>query len=321
MSAALVARGHEVHVLTGPHDQVMREGPRLRPGVTFHTVDFDSGDAALDAYPTFPLRYSMAVLDGLKRLTAARPFDYVEFPDYHGEGYFALRAKRTLGMFAGTTLAVRLHSTSWICRDADRIDSLDLEYARIEHIERAAVAEADVVLAPAESVLEKIALSPTPFASLAHVPEHVVLPTPIEHGELFRELGGHGSAGERAESNGTLPASPTAPVADGPTVLFFGKLQYLKGPHDFVGAALHLLDCTNARFHLIGNDSDTGPFGGRCWIICYPASPRRSGIASRSSGRGRGGGLRTPSAERSHPAACACSPRTGSHSRWCAWRR
>lgn len=307
MSAALAARGHEVHILTAPHENVLREGPKLRPGVTFHAVDFDSGDAALDAYPTYPMRHSMAVLDALKRLSAEKPFDYIEFPDYNGEGYFTIRAKRTLGLFPRSTLAVRLHSPGWLCRGEDRIAALDAEYARIEHIERAAVAEADVVVAPAESVLNRIGLEPPPFASLEHRPEHVVLPVPINPYELLRELGA------------SAPAAPAGgDGATGPTVLFFGKLQFLKGPQDFVDAAVLLLGSTNARFHLIGNDSDTGPFGRsmldylKCRIpphhlhrfVFEPARPRKALADAIRAASASGGVCVFPSHWESFPMVC-----------------
>lgn len=250
MSAVLAAAGHEVHVLTGPHEDVLSRGPALRPGVRFHCVEMESGRAALDAYPTFPMRYSMAVYEALERLAADGPFDYIEFPDYHAEGYFALRAKRTLGRFGRTVMAVRLHSPAWLCRGADGDARLTLELAHIEHMERSAVAEADVVIAPGRRVLERVVGGME--GSNSHRPRHEIVPLPVDHARLLRELG----AGEIADRAETRSADPT------PEVLFFGKLQHLKGPQDVVAAALILLGRgAPARFRLIGNDSPTSPFG------------------------------------------------------------
>ena len=83
-------------------------------------MNLESGRAALDAFPAYAMRYAIAVWESVERLSAERgPFDLIEFPDYHAEGYFAIRAKRTLGRFDRSTLAVRLHSASWICMEAD----------------------------------------------------------------------------------------------------------------------------------------------------------------------------------------------------------
>lgn len=279
MCAVLASSGHEVHVLTGPHDGVLTEAPRLRPGVRFHCADLEGGRAALDAYPTFPMRYSMAVYDTLLRLTPQIRPDYIEFPDYHAEGYFTIRAKRTLGQFQDCVLGVRLHSPAWLCRQADHDARLTLELAHIENMERAAVGEADLVLAAGRRVLERIA---GPEAGAAHRPRRAILAAPVDADRLVRDL-----------SSGGPGATIVQAAADLPEVLFFGKLQCLKGPHDFVAAAKLLLEKgVRARFRLIGNDSPTGPFGQSMLehlrkragshaeqIIFEPARPR-SGLAA-----------------------------------------
>jgi glycosyltransferase involved in cell wall biosynthesis len=241
MARLLSGRGHEVHLLTGPHEGLAARAPGLLPGVRVHRVDLDEGRAALEAYPTFPMRYAMAAHERVMALSAQRPFDSIEFPDYHAEGYFTIGAKRTLGVLAGTTLAVRLHSTSFLCREADAEPRLDAEMATIEHMERHTIAAADVLIAPAQRVLDR---APAPLAD--HRQRREVIPLPLDVDVLVRDFGG-----ERKESGGGMP-----------TVLFFGKLQHLKGVQDLVDAAVLLLEGgTAARFMMIGNDSPTGPFG------------------------------------------------------------
>jgi len=249
MAAVLAAAGHEVHIITGPHDGVLSRGPAIRPGVRFHCVDLETGDAGLDAYPAYPMRYAMAVYQTLRQLWAKGGFDYIEFPDYHAEGYFAIRAKRTLGDFAGAVLAVRLHSTSWVCREADRDQRLNLELAYIEHMERSAVAEADTVVAPGQRVMEKVVGDRGPRRA-----RREIIPLPVDVDRLIREMG--------AESRITPRSAAPDPTGQEPEVLFFGKLQHLKGPQDLVAAALLLLARgAQARFRFIGNDSGTGPLG------------------------------------------------------------
>jgi glycosyltransferase involved in cell wall biosynthesis len=241
MSRVFEAAGHEVHLLTAPHDGLHERSAQSLPGVRIHTVDLDAGLAALEAYPTYPMRYAMAVYERVSSLTDQALFDYIEFPDYHAEGYFCIRAKRTLGRLSDAVLAVRLHSTSFICREADGEYRLDAEMATIEHMERDAIAAADLLIAPARGVLDR---APRPSHAAQ---QRTVIPIPFDTDALIRTFGG----------SKTDHASPTEP-----TVLFFGKLQNLKGPDLFVDAAQLLLRRgRRARFQLIGNDSPTAPFG------------------------------------------------------------
>src|SRR5262245_46689426 len=82
MSRALVNAGHEVHVLTEPHEGLHEKGRQVLPRVRFHAVDITEGPAALAAYPTYPIRYAMGVYTALKHLHRKYNFDYIELPDY-----------------------------------------------------------------------------------------------------------------------------------------------------------------------------------------------------------------------------------------------
>lgn len=261
MAASLADAGHDVHILTAPHEG-LTPGP-LRASVTIHTTNLESGLAALDAYPAYAMRYSMAVYESVQRLAADTHFDLIEFPDYHAEGYFACRAKRTLGRFADSLLAIRLHSASWLCQEADRDARITPEHAYQHHMERAALAECDAIISPGRRILERISssggaggagaatgdsLHPS-MRSLCHEPLSTVIPIPIDVERIRGELG-----------DGTDEPAFSRPET--PEILFFGKLQHLKGPHDLVAAALLLLNrAVRVRFRFIGNDSPTGPFG------------------------------------------------------------
>lgn len=304
MAAVLADAGHEVEILTGDHAG-LRSAPPPHPRVRVHSVNLSAGRAGLDAYPTYALKYAMAVLDAAERLTAERSFDYVEFPDYHAEGYFALRARRTgaaVGGFADAVLGVRLHSASWVCNQADGDARVTLERAFLEHLERRVVAEADLVVAPGRRTLERVNDGRDAVLSLDHRPAETIIPIPVDLDRVVRDLGG----GED-------------PTPSEPEVLFFGKLQYLKGPQDLVAAALQLLDRgVRARFRFIGNDSPTGPFGrsmldylrsripaNRRDVFTFePARPRhRLGAAIRAAARS-GGVCCFPSRWEAFPMVC-----------------
>src|ERR1043165_585549 len=84
--------GHEVHVLTAPHKGLETNAPRLYPGVTFHTLGpIAASEAAQCKYPFH--QYALQVFRTFDALHEKHLFEYVEFPDYWGEGYFVLRAK------------------------------------------------------------------------------------------------------------------------------------------------------------------------------------------------------------------------------------
>lgn len=297
MARTLAGAGHEVHLLTEAHDG-LADG-RLFPGVAVHAVDPRRGPAGLDAYPTYPQRYSMAVLHTLLDLAGRVDggFDLVEFPDYHGEGYATIRAKRTggAGPLESAVLAVRLHSPRWLCRLADDEARLSADDAIIEHLERSAVREADLVIAPGRRVLERVT-SGDDAQGIRHTARTAIVPIPIDAGTLLADLGDQ-----------PAPASAAGPLALGhepPTALFFGKFQHLKGPQDLVAAATTLLDRgVRARFRLIGNDSATGPFGRSMLealrsrvsrhsdaITFEPALPRRD-LARAIRAAARSGGL------------------------------
>ncbi len=100
----------------------------------------------------------MAVYATLKGLHELHRFDYIEFPEYRGEGYFALRAKRTLGHFEGAVLGVRLHTPLYLCREQDLQDSLTLETEMLRHMELRSAAYADLLLSASRSMMERMLL-------------------------------------------------------------------------------------------------------------------------------------------------------------------
>lgn len=243
MAAAWAAAGHEAHILTLPHPGLAEEGPRHFPGIAIHTLALDSGLAARTGY-RFPfLRHAMAVLETLEALHDRSPFDAIEFPDYWAEGYFAIRARRTLGRLPGATLAVRLHTPTHECRLLNGQSWLDEELASLEHAEEAAIREADLVLSPSSSLLEQVVqrLTLAPGRPGTGVVPYPFALTPDFFGD---------------------PSGPAEPPPPAPTILYFGRLERRKGVHLLVEAAHQLLrDGLDLRVRFIGADTATGPMG------------------------------------------------------------
>ncbi len=246
MARAMVRAGHEVHILTEPHPDMARVAAAELPGVRVHAVEVSRGRAALDAYPTYPMRYSMAVLDALSAIHGTSPFDYVEFPDYHAEGYFTLQARRTVGALAGAVLAVRLHSPWGLCRRGDEDWVLDRDGALIEHMELGAISAADAIVSPGPRVVEEVLAE---CVASGFRPRGITrrLGLPLDADRLGRDAG---------------PGEPEHSPSERPVVLYYGRLQHLKGVHILLKAAVTLLESgVEAEFKFIGGDTTTGPFG------------------------------------------------------------
>lgn len=249
MAQALAGAGHEVHVLTCA-GRAQTEGPSLRPGVRFHAVTLDRFPTNLPAFAAEPQRWAWGVLQRLLELHAQHPFDYIEFPDFLGEGAYALRAQRTLGALGGAVLGLRLHMTIRHIRSLNRDDWFDLERMTVEQLEDWAQRHAPVLCAPSRAVLEHVERRDGPRLR-AKVRRAVPLPFPLE--QQRRELG-----------YGTSAAAPARP-----TILFAGRFEWRKGPHVLVDAFQRLREQgVDADLRLVGEDTATAPLrrSMRGWI-------------------------------------------------------
>ncbi|NVJ15258.1 glycosyltransferase [Myxococcus sp. AM010] len=234
MSRALAAAGHEVHVLTAAHADWQRAVSHL-PGVHLHAVDEREVDFK-GAFPHAPLRHAWSAYRSLLELHARHPFDVIEFPDDAGEGYFAMRARRTLGHFEPAVLAVRLHDSTHDRLLLNRVATLDMDTAQREHMEDTSIREADLVLSPSGAALERVR------TRLALKRTGVVIPPPLA---AVRE-----------------PLAAPRSREGLPQVLYFGDLEYRKGVHLLVEAMQALFEQgVTAEVRLIGDDTRTGPFG------------------------------------------------------------
>jgi glycogen synthase len=82
----LLARGHEVEVLTAGHESGPPLSTRADAGVTVHALRPPGGRFAVHHTETYWLGYTWAVLGALRTLTEERAYDVIDFPDYGAEG-------------------------------------------------------------------------------------------------------------------------------------------------------------------------------------------------------------------------------------------
>ncbi len=193
-------------------------------------------------YQTIPLRvvegfrtaehnFSYTVYEKLKDLEHAQAVDIVEFPDYNGEGYFSIKAKRLLGEFARTTLWVHGHMTLHLC-DTLNEEPPSLYRQAIYNIEQYCLRYADVVSVPSQdlgSVYNKNV--PRSYYSMRH-------PLPVFTQSLsVKEHSAH-------KINASL------------RVLYVGRLEHRKGVDLLIQAMIRQLDWgRNVSLRLVGGDT------------------------------------------------------------------
>lgn len=250
MARALTSRGHEVHLLTQAFEGLQERGAGHLPGVVLHSYDVNEGQAGLPgAFFTHASRASYAIWLALRRLHASHGFSYIEFPEYRGEGYWSLRARRTLGAFSGAVLGVRLHTPHHLAMDVDRIFTMPLEHAHTRHMERWSILEADVVVGASEAVL-------------GHAREDVSRIPPVPPGPTYHLLRLPLEAVTKAAEESRAERVESASGSGEAEILYFGRLQQCKGVPTLVAAALRLMQRGVAcRVRLIGGDTHSGPFG------------------------------------------------------------
>jgi glycosyltransferase involved in cell wall biosynthesis len=250
MARAYAAGGHEVHVLAPPHRGLETTGPRLFPGVKFHLCQNTLGPGELKAC-TWPFqRHALEVFRTLEALHDRYQFHYIEFPDYWGEGYFALRSKRRLGKFQGVALGVRLHTPSVLCRELNQSPLTD-EEATLEHMEAESITDADLLLSPSNALLDWLNAHAEPRKDQPAA----VVPYPFDVKEFATLAGGMRKPPQAFDD----PAERDRPRE----ILYFGRIERRKGVETLVDALKRLLDSAiNVRCRFIGADTDSGPADG-----------------------------------------------------------
>jgi glycosyltransferase involved in cell wall biosynthesis len=161
----------------------------------------------------------------------------IEFFDYHGVAYYAVCEKLAMGSYDGARIAVRYHATIEAMDRVDLTNSLHPELYLLYSLERAALALADTVIVPSESVSKRslAELYPTVAA------RQVVAVPPLQK---------------------TLQKRTSDGIENG--VLFYGRLFSIKGVDLLVDAAILWMrqrPDLAPDFYFVGGDSKQPPDG------------------------------------------------------------
>lgn len=232
---ALAAAGHEVHVLGA----ATLHAPHLAEeaaGITVHRAAM--AELPIRTFGGRSVAWPFAARQRLLELHDAHPFDYVELSSAGGEALFILRGKRYLGELAQAVVGLRLETPAHLRRELAGRADLSASDAAIDFQERAALAMADLWLAPSQALLDRL----RPWVGDS-VPASVV-PPPFS------------AAHARPESRPRYVPTATARRE----VLYLGELGHRRGADLVVEAGLELLGRGHdLQFRFIGADTRAGP--------------------------------------------------------------
>lgn len=218
----LVRHGHKVQVITAA--KFLPDSPEiaLPPERPYQIIPI----RPVEGFRTAAHGHAYAVYRQLKAMVAKEPIDIVEFPDYHGEGYYTIKAKRLLGEFAETTLLVHGHMTLEFC-DILNEENLSLQRQAIYNIEQYCLRYADVVTVPCEDLGQQYQqFVPRDYELKRH-------PVPV------------------FDTPRLEPISSSTP-----RVLYVGRLEHRKGVDLLIQSALAVLESgRQMTVRLIGGDT------------------------------------------------------------------
>lgn len=230
VARVLVEQGHVVLVMTeGKKVELMRHPD----GFEVQTIK------SIEGFKTDSHGYSYQVYKKLRHLHQERHFDLIEFPEYQGEAYFAIKAKRLLGEFSDVTLVVHSHMSLELC---DRLnEEFTVLYRQaIFTIERYALKYADRVTVPSQDLRD-----------LYHheIPrEYVVKTHPMPHFTNRMEPRPHRDAV--------------------PVLLYVGRMEHRKGVDLLIDSAVRLLTAgARFRLRLVGGDTWRQEISYRAYLL------------------------------------------------------
>src|SRR5262245_36926008 len=157
LARALLAAGHQVHLLVDDLPGVRQRGKAEFPGVTLHILGQSAGEPAPAHGPCLSTRRPLAIYRQLKQLHATHRFEYIGFNDFYADAYFTVQAKRTIGEFEEACLGIVLHSAIFLLREINSQAEYDLEIGAITHMEQAAMRGCDLLIAPCRAMVERLA--------------------------------------------------------------------------------------------------------------------------------------------------------------------
>lgn len=222
------------------HTQIFRTYTvKHMPGVQVYGLDEVLAQVPLQEHIPlwafhFPLYHrSHQIALALRLLCEREPFDAVEFNDYLGLGYVTLKWRRLWGKpFSQTAFWMRIHGSSEVCLKADHADSYTQAQLHAFAMERYCARAVDGWMAPSESIAKWYRT----YYDCESTKAFVSAPP-------FQQLGPGKSHSRMINSSRVR-------------ILFYGKLQLLKGIETFIRAAVKLSEeVAHVEFVMVGHEA------------------------------------------------------------------
>jgi glycosyltransferase involved in cell wall biosynthesis len=237
--ALLLSRQHRVTVITTDLNEPALDTIFPRDHETLRAIAVPEPQPdELGSWNNLLHLWSARVYDGLRAEFASEPPDYVEFPDYLGEGAVTLQARRTRDPFlADTTIGVRAHTTVELCSILNgSVASKDFRTTSVFDLERYALANADHFLFAGDEILSAYRR----FYGERRIAPSVRVRHPV---------------GFTADPETSAPALDAAEPL---RMLYLGRLERRKGVHNLVDAVAGL-PTEGWSLTLVGGDTETAP--------------------------------------------------------------
>jgi glycosyltransferase involved in cell wall biosynthesis len=253
VASRLVAHGWRLTFLSAASPQETEEfrtyASKNFPGSETLHIDELLNDLSVDediplwGFHFFEYFLSYRIALALRKLCKKVHFDGIEFNDFPGLGYVTLKWRRLWGdEFAEVPIWIRLHGSHELWDIAN--DSVDYSAHRqmVYRMERYCLQYADGWIGPSESVMSwyRKAYNRPEVATVVSMPS-------------FERIG-TGNTHPRLRPNGTLK------------ILYFGKLQHLKGVDIFIRAAVAICEQGQNKFEFEIVGMDTQDASGRSYI-------------------------------------------------------
>lgn len=230
VTLAMRQAGHEVTLVSDLLDTGLENKARAdfaKEGIDF-VVPFA---VSVKGYHHFYHEYADRVYYTLRELHQRTPFSVIEFPEYRGEGFTVIRAKRLLGEFMDAKLVVKCHTPTSILLETNNMAVTKNVYYAV-YMEDYSVRHADVVLSPSSSLAE--------YYNRRLGVQVSISPYPLEI-----------STSRRKEN-----------VKLGDNIVYIGRIEWRKGV-DLLLRSVSLLMEKHASIEvfLYGSDTSSAPFG------------------------------------------------------------
>jgi glycosyltransferase involved in cell wall biosynthesis len=144
-------RGHEIFLVTDCVSETNRH--LVPPGVRVISVA-PAAPPRIGNFFTGNHEYSYRVLDALEGFSEETPLDVIEFAEYGGEGFAAIRAKRLMNRFARTALVVKCHTPTSLLFEINEDRRLFVETLCDITMEDYCIRNADLVTSPSRSLAD-----------------------------------------------------------------------------------------------------------------------------------------------------------------------